>query len=112
MLHWIYFVTLIIVMYVCIATIGRFTGGEATSVLGSVKNLFTPLLLALMLISNMLFAVGIYYGFIVSTNALPISIAIGVGASFLYSVVTLGVVVTTPNMLGLGCILLGIYLLR
>ena len=112
MLHWAYFIVIISVMYVCIATIGRITGGESASVLESVRSLFTPLLLSLMLLANVLFAIGIYYGFIVSSNALPISVAIGIVATFIYSVAMLGVSVTGTKLLGIACILIGIYLLR
>lgn len=112
MLNWIYFVVIISVMYVCIATIGRFSGGDATSAIQGIRQLFTPLLLSLMLLSNVLFAFGIYYGFVVSSNALPISVAIGVAATFIYSVLTLGVSVTLTKLLGIAFVLLGIYLLR
>ena len=111
-LPWLYFVVLIVVMYICIAIIGKVTGGSADSVLGSVKLLFTPLVIFLIFLANTLFAIGIYFGFIVSNNALPISIAIGVVTSYMYSVVTLGVSVTTAKLLGVFLVIIGIYLLK
>lgn len=112
MIHWFLFVSILTLMYLCISTIGKMSGGEAQSVLESVKNLFTPFLLVLVLISNILFAIGIYYGFIVTSNALTISIVIGVVTSFVYSVVMFGVSVTATKLVGLGLVLIGVYLLR
>jgi len=112
MLSWIYFIVATSIMYLCIVTVGRLTGGEGVSVLDSVKQLFTPMLLFLVLSTNVLFAIGIYYGFIVSSNALTISVAIGVVISFIYSIVTLGVSVSVTKLIGLALLIIGIYLLR
>jgi len=112
MLYWIGFLVLTAIMYVCISLIGRFTGGEASSVLESVRSLFSLPVLGLILASNVLYAIAIYYGFIVTSNALPISIALGVVCSFLYSAVMLGATVTVLKVLGVGLIVVGISLLK
>lgn len=112
MWYWVYFVVLISVMYVGISTIGRLSGGSGESLYSSIVNLFTPLILLLVILTNVLFAAGIYYGFIVSSNALSISIAIGIITAFCYSVLLLGVTITPAKLLGLSFVLVGIYLLR
>jgi len=112
MIHWMYFILIISLMYICIATIGRITGGESLSAVASVRQLFTPLLIFVMILANTLFAVGIYYGFIVSSNALPVSVVIGIVVTFIYSVLVMGVSVTAAKILGIAFVLVGIYLLR
>jgi len=59
MLYWIAFITMTAVMYICISLIGRFTGGEASSALQSVRSLFSFPVLGLILVSNVLYAIGI-----------------------------------------------------
>ena len=112
MVYWIAFILLTAVMYICISLIGRFTGGEATSVFGSVRSLFSLPILGLVLASNVIYAISIYYGFIVTENALPISIALGVLLSFVYSLIFIGTTLTLVKVVGVTLIIVGIFLLK
>lgn len=111
-MYWLSFVVMIVLMYVCINTVGQLTGGSHSSWLASVRQLFSPVVLGLVLVTNVLFAIGIYFGFIVSNNALTIAISIGIVTSYVYSVVVTGVGVTVLHLFGLLCVLVGVYFLR
>ena len=112
MVYWIAFIVLTAVMYICISLIGRFTGGEAASALESVRSLFSLPILGLILASNVIYAIAIYYGFIVTENALPISIALGVLLSFVYSLIFIGTTLTLVKVVGVTLIIVGIFLLK
>lgn len=111
-IQWLIFLATTVVAYTFIATLGRLGGGEAETAWDSVKNLFTPLVFGVMVVGNLFFVVGVYYGFLVTENAIPIAVTLGVLTSFVYSIVTLGTTVTPPHLAGLGLIIIGIYLLR
>ncbi len=112
MVYWISFIVLTAIMYICISLVGRFTGGEATSVWQSLRGLISPPVLGLILASNALYAIAIYYGFIVTSNALSISIALGVLVSFIYSCVFLGAPLTLLKGVGVVLVIIGIFLLK
>jgi len=92
--------------------LGSISGGSSSTVWESMQKIFTLPGLLLIVCINLSFAAGIFYGFGVSANALPIAVAIGAVVAFMYSAIILGVDVTVTKFLGILCVLLGVYLLR
>ena len=111
-MYWLLFIGLTVVMYVAIGFIGQLSGGESSSAITAARKIFTPSVFSLMIIANLLFAVSIFYGFMVTPTALSVSVAVGVITTFIFSCMALGVTVTLTKVLGLACITLGIYLLK
>ena len=111
-MYWVYFITLIAVMYVSISFFAQFTGDDSAGPVESLKRLLTPTALGLLIVTNVLFVVGIYFGFLVSANAIPISIAVGIIVSYIYSVLVLAVPLSLLHVIGIVLIMAGIYLLR
>lgn len=100
------------VTYLLIALFGHLTGGNPGSFWQAVVAVFKPIPLLIILISNLSFAMALWYGFKLTPYAIPASIAIGILASFAYSVVVLHAVVTPMKLFAIALILIGIYLLR
>jgi len=99
-------------MYIIIATIGKLTGGSAESAFDSIKRVYRPLALVLMLVGNSLFALALFYGFQVSSNAMTMAISIGIITTFIYSVFLLGVEITPAKIAGVILAVVAVYLLR
>lgn len=110
--QWILFITLTVLMYLCISTIGKVSGSSSGSVFDSVRVIFRPAVLALVLGANALFAAAVFYGFQVTANAMTIAVSIGVVSTYVYSVMFTGVTVTGMHALGLALVIVGIVLLR
>ncbi len=106
------FFILSFVTYTLVALFGQLTGGSGGGFWDDVIAVFKPLPLLVLLVSNLFFAAALSFGFKFSTYAIPMAIAIGVIASFVYSTVFLGGVVTWIKVLGVVVILVGIYLLK
>jgi drug/metabolite transporter (DMT)-like permease len=100
------------ITYFLLSLFGQMTGGSAHTFLESIRAVLRPLPLALLLISNLFFASALYVGFKFTPYAIPSAIAIGVIASFLYSILFLGATVTWLKIVGVILIVGGIYLLR
>jgi multidrug transporter EmrE-like cation transporter len=64
-----------------------------------------------MLVGNMFFGLGLYYGFGLTRFAIPAAIAMGVVVSFVYSVALLGVQVTLLKIIGAAVVILGVVVL-
>ncbi len=99
-------------MYVCISTIGKVSGGASDTLVGSVRGIFQPHVLLLMLAANAFFAAALFYGFQATANALTIAVAVGVVSTFFYSVAFTGVTITTTNVIGLTFAIIGVFLLQ
>lgn len=112
MMQWFLFLCLTVCMYACISTIGKVSGGSSDTLLGAVRGVFRLPVLALMLGANGFFAAALFYGFHVTANALTIAVAVGVVSTFLYSVAFTGVTVSQLNVLGVGFVVIGIFLLK
>ncbi|HRH24700.1 MAG TPA: hypothetical protein PK109_03905 [Candidatus Paceibacterota bacterium] len=106
------FFVLSFITYFLIALFGHLTGGAPGTFWQSLTAAFKPLPLLLILLSNLCFAAALWHGFKITAYAIPISIAIGVIASFTYSIAILHASVTPVKLLGVMLILLGIYFLR
>lgn len=100
------------ITYLLIALFGHLTGGSPGNFWQDVGEAFKPIPLLIILVSNFFFAAAISYGFKLTPYAIPASVAIGILASFTYSVAVLHAVVTPMKLLAIALILIGIYLLR
>lgn len=112
MLSALLFFILSFVTYFLIAWFGHLTGGSPGNFWQDVAEAFKPLPLFIILVSNFLFAAALSHGFKLTSYALPLSVAIGIIASFTYSVAFLHAAVTPLKLAGIAFILLGIYILR
>lgn len=112
MVNWMLFILLATTGYVCISIFGRLVGPESTSFLKAVMTTFKPLPLSVVMIGNMLLGGALYYGFLSTSFAITIAIAIGVVTSFVYSSIVFGITITLIKVIGVLMILIGIYLLR
>ena len=106
------FFVLSLITYTLVAWFGQLTGGSTGTFWQDVLSIFKPLPLLIILVSNAFFAAALSMGFKLSPYAVPMAIAIGVIASFIYSTIFLGGVVTWVKVVGVGAILVGIYLLK
>lgn len=111
-MHWIYFIGLAVAGYVCISIFAQLVGPSSTSFWSAVLSTFKPLPFGIVMLGNALLGGALYYGFLSTSAAVPIAIAIGVMTSFIYSVSFLGVGITSAKIAGIGFIIIGIYLLR
>lgn len=109
---WILFILLAAIGYVFLTIVSSGIGYGSQSLGQSLGRMFSPMLFTFMVIGNVMLAAAIYYGFLASSYAVTILIAIGVITSAVYSVVFLGGVVTLQTILGFLFILLGIYLIK
>lgn len=108
----ILFFVLSFITYFLLAWFGQLTGGGPGDFWADVRSVFAPVPLAILLFSNFLFAASLSIGFKITPFAIPMAVAIGVVASFVYSLLFLGGVVTWMKILGVAAILVGVYLLR
>ncbi|MBY0110753.1 hypothetical protein K2Y00_01995 [Patescibacteria group bacterium] len=108
----ILFFVLSIVTYVLFAWFGHLTGGSPGTFWQDVFEVFKPMPLAILIVGNLFFAAAVSIGLKISPYAIPMAIAIGVIASFVYSMLFLGGTFTWVKTLGIGAILVGIYLLK
>jgi hypothetical protein len=105
------FVTLGICTYTIIALVGQLLGASQTSAWGAFINGFSPIPALIIVATNPLFGLALYYGFSVSRFAIPMILAIGACTSFFYSLLFLGATFTLTKLLGLFVIFAGIALL-
>src|SRR5262245_35654402 len=105
------FVATIILAYTGIAVFAQLTGGSSHTALGAFLSPVRPVPLALVILANMFFALGLYWGFSLTRYALPVAFAIGVIVSFSYSAVVFGAKVSVLKIGAAGVIILGIVLL-
>lgn len=106
------FATLSFIAYTFIALFGQLTGGVSETLLESMRPIFKPQALMVLLVGNIFFACAIFIGLKITAFAVPAAIAFGVIASFVYSVLFLGGAITAMNVLGVIFILIGIFLLK
>ena len=111
-MNWIIFIFLSIVAYTLISFFATVTAGGATSPLGALKNVFTPLGLFLLIIANAIYGVAIYYGFTSTKLAIPIALAIGALTAWFYSLIFLDKVFELNDALGLVLVIVGIFFLN
>lgn len=98
--------------YFLLSLFGQLTGGSGATLVDSIGRMFRPIPLLVLIASNIFFASALYFGFQFSKFAIPMAIAVGVVASFVYSMLFLGGTVSAFKLLGVALILVGIYLLR
>ncbi len=106
------FVALSFATYTLVAVFGQLTGGSTGTFWQDILAVFKPVPLLVLLASNLLFAAALSLGFRFTRDAIPMAIAIGVLASFVYSLLFLGSEATLTRLAGVVLILVGIYLLR
>ncbi|GEM_PF-1265901 len=106
------FFVLSLITYTLVAWFGQLTGGSGGTFWQDVLSIFKPLPLLIIFVSNAFFAAALSMGFKLSPYAVPMAIAIGVIASFVYSTLFLGGTVTWVKIMGVVAILGGIYLLK
>ena len=111
-MHWLYFVFLSILGYICISIFGRLVGPSSTSFVNAVLSTFKPLPLVVVMLGNAALGGALYFGFLATQSAIPIAISIGVVTSFVFSVTVVGAQITAVKLLGVTLIIIGIYLLR
>lgn len=112
MMQWALFVVVTIVAYVGISLFAQLSGGSSTNAWQAFFSAVRPLPLAVMVVANMFYALGVYYGFLSTRFAIPITLVIGAITSFAYSALVLGAAITPIKVLGVilaigGAILLG-----
>ena len=112
MIHWILFIVLSFITYICISLVGYLSNTESKSVMDAVYTLLDIKIILLIIFSNIFFVSALYYGFLEVSFAITIAISIGVISSFIFSIFMYGVQVSLMHLLGVVCILAGIYLLR
>jgi multidrug transporter EmrE-like cation transporter len=106
------FVLLGFVNYCIIALVGQLLSGtQATSAWLAFRGGFAPIPAILVIATNPIFGLALYYGFSVSRFAIPMILAIGACTSFVYSVAFLGATFTLTKLAGLMVICIGIALL-
>ena len=112
-LQWVLFVVVAIVAYIGIAVFAQLTGGSSTSAWQAFFSAVRPIPLAVLIVANMFFALAVYYGFLATRFAIPVTIAVGAITSFVYSVVMLGAQISLTKILGIllaigGIVLMGL----
>jgi multidrug transporter EmrE-like cation transporter len=110
-LNTLLFALLGILTYSIVALVGQLLGTNQPSAWEAFKHGFAPLPALIIVATNPLFGVALYYGFSVSRFAIPMILAIGVATSFLYSLAFLGATFTFTKLAGLLAIFAGILLL-
>jgi drug/metabolite transporter (DMT)-like permease len=100
------------IAYTLISWFGQLTGGSPGNLREDVLEVFKPIPLLILLVSNAFFAAGLSFGFTFSKDAIPMAVAVGVIASFVYSALFLGANITWLKILGVVFVLVGIYLLK
>lgn len=110
--NWIFFLSFVSAAYVGISYVGQMTGGESTSAGNSAMRLFKPSIFIPMVLANAAFSASLYYGFLATSTALTVAVSVGVIVSFVYSVIVVGATISAAKLLGVGFILVGVYLVR
>lgn len=109
--QWFAFGIVTVIAYCGIAFFAQMTGGSSTGAWQAFVAIFSPIPFFIILVANMLFSVGIYYGFTVTRYTIPIATAIGAVTTYIYSIVVLGASVSVLKMVGIVVIIAGIVLL-
>jgi hypothetical protein len=109
--QWFAFFITTTIAYCGIAVFAQMTGGGSTGALQAFLAIFRPIPFFVILIANMLFSVGVYYGFTVTRYTIPIATAVGVVTTYLYSIIVLGASVSALKIIGIAAIIIGIVLL-
>jgi hypothetical protein len=109
-MQWLLFVVSIIVAYIGISIFSQLSGASQTA-LSAFLSPVRPWPFLAMLVGNMFFGLGLYYGFGLTRFAIPAAIAMGVVTSFVYSVAILGAKVTLVKLAGAAIVILGVAML-
>ena len=112
LLYWVLFVATGILSYLLLSLFGQLTGGSVNSAISAFLAAFKPIPFVVLIIGNALWGVAIFFGLQNTKYAIPGVIALGIITSFFYSVIVLENTVTWPRLVGLGFVMLGIYLIR
>ncbi len=112
MVNWMLFAVFNVLAYICISAFGQLGGGSSTTAIGAALSTFKPLPFALLVLGNIFWSAGVYFGLRNTSNVIPIAITIGVLTSFIYSALLFGSAFTWVRGLGVVVVLFGIYLLR
>lgn len=110
-LQWLAFCAITVLAYIGILLFAQMTGGSSTSAWQAFTSGFRPLPLAILILANTIWAVGLYYGFVVTRYAIPVMISIRALTPFLYSLIFLGANVTATKISGIVLVIAGIVLL-
>lgn len=111
LLQWIFFIGSAIVTYIGISLFGQLTGGSTSTPWAAIVSVVRPVPLILLVISNMFFAVAVYFGLTITRYAIPIILATGAITGFVYSVAVLGGSISAIKLVGILCVVAGIVLL-
>lgn len=106
------FFILSFITYTLVSLFGQLTGGSDGTFWEDILEVFKPIPLVILLVSNLFFAAALSIGFKLSPYAPSMAIAVGVIASFVYASLFLGGTVTLFRIVGVVLVLAGIYLLR
>ncbi len=109
--NWALFFVLAMCAYIGISLFAQLSGGQSTSLVGAAIAIIKPIPLLVVILANMFFGMAIYIGFKNTPLAIPITIAIGVITSAIYSYLFLGAQITAMKFFALGVLILGIFLL-
>ena len=112
MTHWILFILLSFITYLCISLVGYFSNNASKNVFDAIATLLDIKIITLIILSNIFFVSALYYGFLETSFAITIAISIGVISSFIFSVFAYGVQVSLMHIVGVVFIIGGIYVLR
>jgi hypothetical protein len=110
-LQWFLFIVTVVVAYIGISWFAQLTGGSSHTAWSTFFSALRPLPLLVMIVANMFFGLGIYFGLGITRFAIPATIAMGVVTSFVYSVVMLGAQVTLTKIVGAIVVILGVAML-
>ncbi len=110
-LQWVLFFAVTVLAYIGISVFAQLSGGSSASVGQAFLSIFRPIPFAIIIFANMVFAIGVYYGLVLTRYAIPTMLAIGALTSFVYSLLFLGANVTATKIVGIVLVVAGIVLL-
>lgn len=109
--YWGLFLVSVFFTYVGISVFAHLSGGSASTPFSAAVSALRPIPLIIVTLANVVFALGLYYGFKATRFAIPTALAMGVIVSFIYSVALLGATVTLSKIVGIVTIIIGIVIL-
>ena len=112
LLNWLAFFGLGVVSYTFISLYGQLTGGNNTTIAQTAFSAIKPLQLIILIVGNIFFAIGLFYGFKNTQFAIPAFIATGIITSYVYSLGILSGTFSLYNLFGVALVLCGIFFLR
>lgn len=111
MVTWTLFFVYMVFSYIGFSIFAQMGGGTGTTVLTTITSALRPLSFVILVVSNIIWSITIFYGLKNTPYAVPMLYAGGVIISFIYATLFMGGEVTLLRICGVGVIVVGIYLL-